>query len=53
MVEHKVSSLEKIGMAIIGVALVTTLILPGRQTPAVATALGNVFTGSLKTAMGR
>lgn len=45
------SSLEKIAMAIVGVAMVTTLVLPGRQTPAVAKAFGGVFSGSLRTAM--
>jgi hypothetical protein len=47
------STIEKIAMGIVGVALVTTLILPGRQTPAVLSAAGNVFSGSLRTAMGR
>ena len=47
------STAEKIGMGIIGIALVTTLILPGRQTPAVVTSFGSVFTNALKTAMGR
>jgi hypothetical protein len=47
------STLEKVAMGIVGVALVTTLILPGRQTPAVVNAFGKVFQGSLKTAMGR
>lgn len=47
------STVEKIAMGIVGIALVTTLILPGRQTPQVLNAAGNVFSGSLKTAMGR
>jgi hypothetical protein len=47
------STIEKIAMGIVGVAMVTTVILPGRQTPAVLQAFGNVFSGSLKTAMGR
>lgn len=47
------STLEKVAMGIVGIALVTTLILPGRQTPAVLGAAGSVFSGSLKTAMGR
>lgn len=47
------STLEKIALAIVGVGMVTTLILPGRQTPAVLTAAGNVFSGALKTAQGR
>jgi hypothetical protein len=45
-------SIEKIAMAIVGVAMVTTLILPGRQTPQVANALTNLSTKSLATAMG-
>jgi hypothetical protein len=48
-----VSTIEKIAMGIVGIAMVTTLILPGRQTPAVLNAAGGVFSGSLKTAMGR
>jgi hypothetical protein len=47
-----VSTVEKIAMGIIGVGMVTTLILPGRQTPAVITAAARFFQGSLGTAMG-
>lgn len=47
------STLEKIGLGIIGVAMATTLLLPGRQTASVAKAFGDVFSGALKTAMGR
>ncbi len=47
------SSIEKVALAIVGVAMVTTLILPGRQTPAVLKAAGGVFSGALKTAQGR
>ena len=43
---------EKIVMAVIAVAMVTTLILPGRQTPAVGQALTNLSTKTLGTAMG-
>lgn len=46
------STLEKIAMGIIGIGLVTTLILPGRQTPAVVDAMTRLFRGSLATAMG-
>jgi hypothetical protein len=46
-------SLEKIALAIVGVAMATTLLLPGRQTAAVLGAAGNVFTGGIKSAMGR
>lgn len=44
--------IEKIVMAVIGVAMITTLILPGRQTPQVANALTNLSTKTLGTAMG-
>jgi hypothetical protein len=47
------STVEKVALAIVGVALATTLVLPGRMTPQVLTAAGNVFSGGLRTAMGR
>ena len=47
------STVEKVAMGIVGIALVTTLILPGRQTAAVLTAGGNVFSNAIKTAQGR
>jgi hypothetical protein len=47
-----VTTIEKVLMGIIGVAMVTTLILPKRQTPRVIGAAGNAFRGSLATAMG-
>jgi hypothetical protein len=43
---------EKIAMAVIAVAMVTTLILPGRQTAQVGGALTNLSTKTLGTAMG-
>jgi len=46
------STVEKVALAIVGVALVTTLILPGRQTPRVIGATGTAFRQSLATAMG-
>lgn len=46
-------SLERVALAIVGVAFATTLLLPGRQTPAVLNAAGNVFSGGLRAAMGR
>jgi hypothetical protein len=46
------STAEKIGMGIIGLATITTLILPKRQTPAVIDAFTRLFRGSLATAMG-
>jgi hypothetical protein len=45
------SSFTKIAVAIVGVAMVTALVLPGRQTAQVLTAAGNVFSGSLNTAI--
>jgi len=47
-----VTTIEKVLMGIIGVAMVTTLILPRRQTPQVINAAGTAFTRSLGTAMG-
>lgn len=46
------TTVEKIAMGIIGIGMVTTLILPGRQTPAVIDAATRLFRGSLATAMG-
>lgn len=46
-------TLERVALAIVGVAMVTTLLLPGRQTPQVFDAAGRLFTGSIKAAMGR
>lgn len=43
---------ERIGLAIVGVGMATTLLLPGRQTPGVINAVANLFRGSLATAMG-
>lgn len=45
------STLEKVAMGIIGIGMVTTLILPGRQTPKVIDSISNLFRGSLATAM--
>jgi hypothetical protein len=47
------SAFEKVALAVVGVAMVTTLILPGRQTPAVLNAASGLFSGALKTAQGR
>lgn len=43
----------KVASAIVGVALVTTLVLPGRQTPAVIEKLFAGFSSSLRAATGR
>lgn len=46
------STAEKVAMGIIGIGMLTTLLLPGRQTPAVINAFTGLFRGSLATAMG-
>lgn len=43
---------QKLGMAVIAVALVTTLILPGRLTVPVLQASQQFASGTLSTAMG-
>lgn len=43
----------KVLTAIVGVAMVTTLVLPGRQTPAVIEKFWGGFGSTLKTATGR
>jgi len=47
------TTLERVAMGIVGIGMVTTLILPGRQTASVIRAGSDLFTGSLRTAMGR
>jgi hypothetical protein len=47
------STVEKIALGIVGIALVTTLLLPGRQTAQVINAAGGVFNSAIKTSMGR
>lgn len=47
------STIEKIALGIVAVAMATTLLLPDRQTAKVITASGGAFSGALKTAMGR
>lgn len=44
---------EKVLMGIIGVGMVTTLLLPGRQTAPVIDAFSRFFSGALGTAMGQ
>lgn len=46
------STVEKLGASIIGLAMVTTLILPGRQTVPVINAGSRLLTRVLGTAMG-
>ncbi len=38
---------------IVVLAIVTTILLPGRQTPQVISSVGNAFSGGIKAAMGR
>lgn len=45
-------TIQKLGMAVAGIALVTTLILPDRQTGPVLNAFEGFTTGTLSTAMG-
>lgn len=44
--------MEKVLTAIIGIALITTLVLPGRNTAGVITASGKATSGLLAQAMG-
>lgn len=46
------TTIEKVALAIVSLAMITTLILPGRQTAPVIQAAGSVFKGSLQAAMG-
>jgi len=43
---------ERVLTLIVGVGMVTTLILPGRQTPQVIGSFFSGFRGTLSTAMG-
>lgn len=45
------TEVSKIALAIVAVAMVTTLVLPNRLTPQVVRAGGDVFQGSLATAI--
>lgn len=45
------SDLQKFLTAIVGIALITTLVLPKRQTPAVLTAGGKAVSSVLGTAI--
>lgn len=46
------STVQKLGTMIVGLAFVTTLILPGRQTVPVINAFSSFTQGTLGTAMG-
>ncbi len=43
---------EKYAAMVVGLAMATTLVLPGRQTPAVFSAFGKAVSRILGTAMG-
>jgi hypothetical protein len=45
------STVQKVGLAIVTVGAITALTLPGRQSAQVLTAAGNVFSGGLGTAI--
>jgi len=45
------TTVEKVAMGVIGVAMITTLTLPGRQTTSIINAISSLFRGSLATAM--
>jgi hypothetical protein len=45
------NSIQKIALAIVGVAAITTLVLPSHQGAQVISAAGTVFTNSLGTAI--
>lgn len=45
--------IQKVALAIVSVAMLTTLVLPGRQTPQVFRAAGEVFSGGLRAALGQ
>lgn len=46
------STVQKLGMGVIGLAVLTTLVLPKRQTPAVINSFTGLVRGTLATAMG-
>jgi hypothetical protein len=46
-------TIEKVALAVVAVAFVTTLVLPDRKTPQVIGSIADLFTRSVKTAMGR
>lgn len=46
------TTFQKVAMGIVGIAFVTTLVLPKRQTIGVIGAADKLFRGALGTAMG-
>ena len=47
------SAAEKVGLAIVGVAMATTLVLPNRQTPVIIQRFLEGFGGVLRSATGQ
>lgn len=47
------NTIQKVALAIVGVAGVTAVLLPDRQTVPVLGAISSLFTKSLATAMGQ
>lgn len=45
------STVEKVAVGIVGIGMITTLVLPGRQTARIIDAVSSLFRGSLATAM--
>lgn len=45
-------SIQRVVLAIVGVGMITTLVMPRRQTPQVINAVDRLFRGALGTAMG-
>jgi hypothetical protein len=45
------TTVEKLGVGLIGIGMATTVLLPGRQTVGVIDAIRRLFTGALGTAM--
>lgn len=46
------STVQKFVTGLVAISLITTMILPGRQTPAVINSITGLVRGSLATAMG-
>lgn len=46
------STFTKVAMGVIAIAFVTTLVLPGRQTPAVLGGFTRLASGTISTAQG-
>jgi hypothetical protein len=45
------STVQKVALGIVGIGMATALLLPGRNTAGVISAIQNLFTGSLHTAI--